>query len=93
MQKIRTLQELQSHLSSIESDRYWQTLHSLIPIIRYVKQYTHQKDIAPYLGLHPAKLSSFIAMTRALTITSLNNSPIDMKALQEDIERKWSADA
>jgi len=92
MQKIQTLQELYKHLRLIntigQQDNYWQTLHSLIPIIRYTKQYTHQKDIAPYLDIHPAKLSTFITMTRLLTNT-IDNSHIDMEALKDDIKRKW----
>jgi len=91
MRKIQTLQELQDHLSRLsvtEPNRYWQTLHSLIPIIRYTKQYTHQKNIAPYLGIHPAKLSTFMTMTQTLT-TNINNSHIDMEAIQYEIKCKW----
>ena len=97
MQKIQTLQELYKHLSLIntigQQDNYWQTLHSLIPIIRYTKQYTHQKDIAPYLGIHPAKLSTFMSMTQALQTTTIDNSYIDIDALKEDIKGKWGTHA
>ena len=92
MRKIQTLQELQDHLSRLsvtEPNRYWQTLHSLIPIIRYTKQYTHQKDIAPYLDIHPSKLSTFMIMTQALLTNTIDNSHIDMEALKDEIRRKW----
>jgi len=96
MKKIQTLQELYDHLSHLnkirQHDNYWQTLHSLIPIIRYTKQYTHQKDIAPYLDIHPAKLSTFMTMTRLLTNT-IDNSHIDMDALKDEIRRKWGINA
>ena len=92
MQKIKTLQELQdllSRLNTTEQDKYWQTLHSLIPIIRYTKQYTHQKNIAPYLDIHPSKLSTFMIMTQALLTHTIDNSHIDMEALKDEIRRKW----
>jgi len=96
MKKIQTLQELYKHLSLIntigQQDNYWQTLHSLIPIVRYTKQYTHQKDIAPYLDIHPSKLSTFITMTQLLTNT-IDNSHIDIDALKDDIRRKWQINA
>lgn len=89
---INTLDKLKTLTTDMDHSGapYNVLLYNLLPLVQYTRQFTHQKDLAEYLSIHPAKLSSFITMTRGLEpsneLSTHIDIDIDIEALKKEVE-------